>query len=238
MDYHYFKDIINAIYGRHIGYDKRPTFFNIDQTYPSLNEITKHFPEIKKEFYQVLANNTQLPRYHDTDPGEADISGTTQKNWNVFMLYLLGYQVEKAQALCPTLCRLVERIPNLIQAFFSILEPGKSIPLHKGPYMGYLRYHLGIHIPKNQPPEIIVNGQTYTWREGEAVLFDDSWPHEVKNESDDYRAVLIIDVLRPMPLVPHLLNQFVTNVIGRYFYGRKVIKRALQFNEEIKPIAQ
>jgi aspartyl/asparaginyl beta-hydroxylase (cupin superfamily) len=238
MDYHYFKDTINNIYGRYVGYDKRPTFFDIEQTFPYLTEITTHFQEIKKEFYNVLANNAQLPRYHDIDPGETEISSITQKNWNVFMLYLLGYQLEKAQALCPTLSQLVEKIPHVIQAFFSILEPGKSIPLHKGPYIGYLRYHLGIHIPKNHPPEIIINGQPYTWQEGEAILFDDSWPHEVRNQSDDYRAVLIIDVLRPMPLFPHLLNQFVTNVIGRYFYGRKVIKRALQFNEEIKPIAQ
>ncbi|WP_131781695.1 aspartyl/asparaginyl beta-hydroxylase domain-containing protein [Legionella gresilensis] len=238
MDYHYFKDIINNIYGRYIGHDKRPTFFDIAQTFPSLNEITKHFIEIKQEFYQVLKNSGQLPRYHDIDPGEAEISDATKKNWNVFMVYLLGYELEKAQTLCPNLCQLLKGIPNLIQAFFSILEPGKSIPLHKGPYMGYLRYHLGLHIPKNHPPEIIVNNQSYTWQEGKAVLFDDSWPHEVRNQSDDYRAVLIIDVLRPMPFLPHMINQLVTNVFGKYFYGRKVIKRALQYNEEIKPIAQ
>ncbi|STX51308.1 peptide aspartate b-dioxygenase [Legionella busanensis] len=238
MDYHYFKDIINNIYSRYIGYEKRPTFFDIEQTFPSLNEITSHFNEIKQEFNQVLTSSSQLPRYHDIDPGEAEISDTTQKNWNVFMVYLLGYELEKAQTLCPKLCQLLKRIPNLIQAFFSILEPGKSIPLHKGPYMGYLRYHLGLHIPKNYPPEIIVNNQPYTWQEGQAVLFDDSWPHEVRNQSEDYRAVLIIDVLRPMPFLPHMINQLVTNVFGKYFYGRKVIKRALQYNEEIKPIAQ
>ncbi len=238
MDYHYFKDIVNKLYGRYVGFDKRPTFFDIEQTFPSLNEITQHFAMIKNEFENVLANVHKLPRYHDVDPGEADISDTTEKKWNVFMVYLLGYQLEKAQILCPSICGLLKRIPHLIQAFFSILEPGKSIPLHKGPYLGYLRYHLGIHIPQNDPPLLIVNNQPYTWREGEAVLFDDSWPHEVRNQSNDYRAVLIIDVLRPLPLWPHLVNQFVTHIIGRYFYGRKVIKRALQYDEEIKPLAQ
>lgn len=237
MDYHFFKDIINNLYARYVGYDNRPTFFDIEQTYPSLKAVTNHFPSIQKEFEKVLSNTKQLPRYHDIDPGEADISNTTSKDWNVFMLYLLGYQLEKAEHLCPTLCGLLKEIPHLIQAFFSILEPGKSIPLHKGPYLGYLRYHLGIHVPQENPPSIIVNNQPYTWREGEAVLFDDSYPHEVKNESEDYRAVLIIDVLRPMPFLPHLVNQLVTNVFGRYFYGRKVIKRALRYEEEIKPIA-
>ncbi len=236
MDYHYFKDIVNNFYGRYIGHEKRPTFFDIDHTFPALNNITQHVLTIKTEFEHVLASTPQLPRYHDIDPGEQAISATTEKNWNVFMLYLLGYQLQNARILCPTLCNLLDGIPHLIQAFFSILEPGKSIPLHEGPYLGYLRYHLGIHIPKNNPPKIFVNSQPYTWKEGEAVLFDDSWPHEVKNNSDDYRAVLIIDVLRPMPVLPTLVNQFVTNVIARYTYGRKTIKRALQYGGEVKPL--
>lgn len=237
VDYHYFKSKLNRFYAKYVGYDQRQTFFDIDQTFPALNTITRHFPDIKSEFENVLMNKHQLPRYHDVDPGEEAISNTTAKNWNVFMLYLLGYQLQEARNLCPKLCSLLENIPHLTQAFFSILEAGKSIPLHEGPYIGYLRYHLGIHIPKDNPPEIIVNNQPYTWQEGEAVLFDDSWPHEVRNSSDDYRAVLIIDVLRPMPFLPKLVNKFVTNVIGRYFYGRKVIKRAAQYGEKIKPLA-
>ena len=236
MDYHVFKDIVNNFYASYIGHDQRPTFFDIETTYPSLNKITQQVSIIKAEFENVLINTPQLPRYHDIDPGEKAISDTTEKNWNVFMLYLLGYQLQEARTLCPTLCKLIEGVPNLIQAFFSILEPGKSIPLHEGPYLGYLRYHLGIHIPKNNPPQIVVNNQPYTWKEGEAVLFDDSWPHEVRNISDDYRAVLIIDVLRPMSLLPALVNQFVTNVIARYTYGRKTIKRARQYGGEVKPL--
>ncbi|AMP88970.1 aspartyl/asparaginyl beta-hydroxylase domain-containing protein [Legionella pneumophila] len=237
VDYHYFKSKLNHFYGRYVGYNQRPVFFDIDQTFPELNHITRHFPDIKKEFENVQANVKEFPRYHDIDPGESAISNTTEKNWNVFMLYLLGYQLKEARLLCPTLCNLLEGIPHLIQAFFSILEPGKSIPLHEGPYIGYLRYHLGIHVPKNNPPQILVNNQPYTWKEGEAVLFDDSWPHEVRNTSDDYRAVLIIDVLRPMPFLPQLVNQFVTHVIARYFYGRKVMKRAMQYGGEVKPLA-
>ena len=236
MDYHFYKDIINQFFARYVGQHQRPTFFDINQTFPALNQISRHASTIKKEYEHVLLNTPQLPRYHDIDPGEAAISDTTEKNWNVFMLYLLGYQLQEAKTLCPALCSLLQGIPHLIQAFFSILEPGKSIPLHEGPYLGYLRYHLGIHVPEHNPPQIIVNNQPYTWREGEAVLFDDSWPHEVKNESDDYRAVLIIDVLRPMPRIPTLVNQLMTNVIARYTYGRKTIKRAKQYGMEVKPL--
>lgn len=238
MDYHYFKDKLNRFYARYVGHNKRPTFFDINKISPQLQQITQLFPTIKKEFENVLNNTHNLPRYHDIDPGETEISNACEKKWSVFMLYLLGYHVEGADKLCPKLCSALKKIPNITQAFFSILEPGKSIPLHEGPYIGYLRYHLGIHIPADNPPHIVVNKQPYTWRAGEAVLFDDSWPHEVKNESSDYRAVLIIDILRPMPFLPHAINRFVTNVIARYAYGRKVIKRALQHGEEIKPMLQ
>jgi aspartate beta-hydroxylase len=236
MDYHYFKTRLNHLYAHFIDGAKRPTFFDIDTTYPELNTITNAFQLIKAEFEAVIASKKELPKYHEIDPGEHEISNTTDKNWNVFMLYLLGYQLDEARVLCPRLCELLNGIPHLIQAFFSIIEPGKSIPLHEGPYLGYLRYHLGLEVPKNNPPQIIVNNQPYTWQEGEAVLFDDSWPHEVKNTSDGYRAVLIIDVLRPMPIFPRLVNQFVTNVIARYTYGRKTMKRAAEYGTAIQPL--
>jgi len=75
----------------------------------------------------------------------------------------------------------------------------------------------------------VVNGQDYVWKEGEAVLFDDSWPHEVINNSNELRAVLIVDVRRPLPMTADLVNGFVTNVVGRRFYGRPVARKAEQF---------
>jgi aspartyl/asparaginyl beta-hydroxylase (cupin superfamily) len=120
-------------------------------------------------------------------------------------------------------------VPNRIQAFFSILDPGKSVPQHEGPYFGYLRYHLGVRVPAQNPPELVVNSQRYVWKEGEAVLFDDSWPHSVNNQSKELRAVLIVDVRRPMPLIADLCNRFITDVIARRTYGRAVARRAEAF---------
>lgn len=237
MDYHYFKNKLNRFFARYVGAEQRPTFFDINQSYPTLNAVTEQVQMIQQAFQQLLPQVDHLPRYHEIDPGEAEISNHCDKTWRVFMLSLLGQELPEARRLCPQVCDLVQQVPNMIQAFFSILEPGKSIPLHEGPYIGYLRYHLGIYVPKNNPPQIIVNQQPYTWREGEAVLFDDSWPHEVQNHSDDYRAVLIIDVLRPMPCFPHWINRFVTHVIARYFYGRRVLKRTTDFLK-INPIFQ
>lgn len=232
MDYHIFKDWLNRYLAKHVGRDLRPTFFDVESTYPTLNTLTQNFALIKTEFMAAIDAKPKLPRYHDVDPGEHEISNTVDKDkdWKVFMLYLLGHKPAENRALCPETCKLLEGIPNMIQAFFSILDPGKSVPLHNGPYLGYLRYHLGLQVPKENPPCIRVNNQPYTWQEGQAMMFDDSWPHEVINNSTEQRAVLIIDVLRPLPWLPHLVNKAVTYGIAKPTYGRSVSKRVKKFD--------
>jgi aspartate beta-hydroxylase len=229
VDYHIFKSMLNGYLGLHMDRAHRPTFFDIAETYPALDAVTKAYPTIRKEFDQLVAEGLTLPQYHEVDSGERAISSTTPKRWNVFMLECLGYRVALNCQRCPDTCRALDQVPNMIQAFFSILDPGKSVPKHEGPYLGYLRYHLGLRVPKDNPPKIVVNGQDYVWKEGEAVLFDDSWPHEVINNSNELRAVLIVDVRRPLPITADLVNGFVTNVVGRYAYGRPVVRKAERF---------
>jgi aspartyl/asparaginyl beta-hydroxylase (cupin superfamily) len=64
----------------------------------------------------------------------------------------------------------------------------------------------------------------YVWQEGKAILFDDSYQHEVVNKADDVRVVLIVDVLRPMPRVAHFVNRLMTRVVIRYVYAYGVIR--------------
>ena len=231
MDYFRFLAHINRMLFRRIGGDSRPTFFDIDETYPSLNAVTSRYALIRTEFEDVIARTSDLPTYHDIDPAEAPISNTTPKKWNVFLLHLLGRQVAAGEKLCPGTCRIVSGIPGVVQAFFSILEPGKKVPLHNGPYFGYLRYHLGLQVPNVNPPFLRINNQRYRWREGEAVLFDDSWPHEVVNTSNESRAVLIIDVMRPMPVVGSVLNKLAV-FVARRTYARDVIGRLDAYNNK------
>jgi aspartyl/asparaginyl beta-hydroxylase (cupin superfamily) len=225
VDYHFFKSAINAYLHRHAGGDRRPVFHAIECVCAQLNDVTARFEQIKAEF-DAVAQADYLP-YHEVDPGEAEISdaGIPNLKWNVFMLQVAGHRIEENLARCPVTNDVLSGIPNLVQAFFSILDPRKSVPLHEGPYLGYLRYHLGLRVPKYNPPRLIVAGEEYVWREGEAVVFDDSWPHEVVNESDEPRVVLIVDILRPLPPVPYAINNFVTGVIASRTYGRKVASR-------------
>ena len=229
FDYHIFKNVANACFDRYTGGKERPTFFDIAATSPELDGVTAAYPAIRAEFDRLPITPDSLPQYHEVDPGEAKISNTTPKRWNVFILEILGHRLDANRALCPETSRLLDRVPNLIQAFFSILDPGKSIPEHEGPYRGYLRYHLALRVPKDNPPKLVVNGQDYVWKEGEAVLFDDSWPHSVVNSSAETRGVLIVDVRRPLPAVPDLLNRFLLDVVARHTYGRHIARKAERF---------
>jgi len=214
---------LNKLFDRYIGGPNRPVFFDVEQCYPALNEITRNYPIIRQELESILARRDSLPRYHELDASQYNISGRlqTHRDWKVFMLYAMGLKPASNREQCPRTCALLDRIPNLWQAFFSILDPGKSIPPHEGPYKGYLRYHLGLKIPDKNPPTIRVKDRYHTWRAGESILFDDSWEHEVFNESEDTRAILIVDVMRPMPPLPHIANLLVKKVYLRG-YRRKL----------------
>lgn len=219
---------LNLWFRKTAGGDKRPVVFDIDKTVPELREMEKAFPEIRSEFLAASKQVAVMPTFHELDPLQRGISATTPYDWRMFYLYAMGDVAEENAALCPRTVAALKKIPHLFQASFSILDPGKSIPEHDGPYFGYLRYHLGIEVPTDDPPSIRICDHVHTWKEGESVLFDDSWKHEVINNSEERRVVLIVDVLRPMPRRQHLANHFFTFFVIRFVYGRMVLRRLKQ----------
>jgi aspartyl/asparaginyl beta-hydroxylase (cupin superfamily) len=208
---------INRRYAKAAGGENRPAFYDIDNTYPCLRLLDRNYAVIREEMEAVLAYKERIPRPHDIDRSEQYISGSIdpEKSWKMFMLQCPVGAPKANQERCPRTTALIKQIPNLYQAFFSILDAGKSIPAHCGEYLGYLRYHLGLRVPKNNPPSIRVRDQFHTWEEGRSVLFDDSLNHEVYNKSDDLRVVLILDFLRPLPLHLHAVNWTITQVLFR-----------------------
>ena len=86
---------------------------------------------------------------------------------------------------------------NIKTAFFSILPPGKRLNPHVGPFKGVLRYHLGLIVPKEKDKcFILVNGKKKTWKEGESFMFDDTYVHEVRNETKETRVAVLLDIRR------------------------------------------
>jgi aspartyl/asparaginyl beta-hydroxylase (cupin superfamily) len=226
FDYEVLLVPLNRFFDLYTGGNRRPVFFDIDQTRPELRDLDLNFPVIRDELLALLPQKQAIPRYHELDQVQYNISAQvdSDKDWKVFYLHAMGEWPEGNRERCPRTCALLAQVPGLFQAFFSILDGGKSVPAHNGPYRGYLRYHLGLVVPEENPPTIRIKDQFHTWQAGRSILFDDSWNHEVINKSQSDRVVLIVDIRRPMPLVFDGTNRFAQSVM-RMVYGKQILKK-------------
>ena len=226
-------NMINAFIDVHIGCKRRPVSFDVTKTYPSLDELTQRSAEIRREVEAILPYKDCIPRYHEVDGNQKYISSQIDpdKAWRTFMFTSVMRRNDANTSKCPLTGDMVAKVPGVVNAFFSILDPGKSIPAHNGGYHGILRYHLALIVPEVDPPHMRVKDEIHQWREGVAYMFDDSWLHEVTNHSAGVRVVLILDVLRPLPLLPHALNTLALWWMGRSDLYKRVndaIERASQ----------
>ena len=81
---------------------------------------------------------------------------------------------------------------------FASLPPGANLTAHRDPFAGCLRYHLGLVTPNHDDCYILVDGNRHSWRDGEDVLFDETYIHEAHNKTEQQRIILFADMARPM----------------------------------------
>ncbi|MGI9229266.1 MAG: aspartyl/asparaginyl beta-hydroxylase domain-containing protein [Gammaproteobacteria bacterium] len=167
---------------------------------------------IRKELDVLLTQPEKIPNFQDISTDQTNL--TKDDKWKSFFLYGYGYKMENNCKLCPQTTAMVEKIPGMFTAFFSVLSAGKHIPLHRGPYKGLLRGHLALIVP--QPAAdcwIEVGGEKSSWSEGKCIVFDDTYQHRVENNTDGLRVVLFLDILRPLRFPGSWLNRLVLQLI-------------------------
>lgn len=189
------------------------TFFEPD-SYPWVAPVEAEWIAIRKELDALLVHRDEIPNFQDLSEKQKVLTEGDQ--WKTFFLYGYGLEAEENCKRCPETVRILKRIPNMKSAMFSILAPKKHIPPHRGMWKGMLRYHLGLIIPGPQGScRIRVGKEIRTWEEGKSLVFDDSHEHEVWNDSDSYRVVLFVDVLRPVIFPLSALNRTVVWIAAR-----------------------
>ena len=201
---------VDRLIARQSGIGDRPVF--APDTFPWTTRLEADWRSVRRELDEVLQDRNQLPRFQDISEDQARIS--RDDRWKTFFLYGYGYKMPENCQRCPETTRLIESVPGMTTAFFSILAPGKHIPAHRGPYKGVVRYHLGLKVP--EPPEqcwIRVGDRIIHWREGRSLVFDDTYEHEVRNETDGERVVLFMDVMRPLRFPASLVNWLAFHLI-------------------------
>ena len=173
--------------------------------FPWATEIEREWPAIRAELERVLVRKDELPGFHEISTDVATI--THDRDWKTFFFCGYGARSDINIAQCPETWRIVNTIPGLITVMFSILEPGKHIPHHRGPYNGVLRLHLGLIIPEpREKVKIRVGKEFCHWSEGKALIFDDAYDHEAWNGSDKLRVVLFVDFVKPLRFPANLVN--------------------------------
>lgn len=158
--------------------------------------LRDHWRDIRDEAVSVALHGDAAPSLATISPDHRGIAEVDK--WRSFFLYGYGYAIEDNLARCPRTAAIVARIPGLNTAFFSILAPGTHIPDHRGVTKGLITCHLGLIVPTDGDVRMRVHDRIVRWAEGETLVFDDTYRHEVWHEATTTRVVLLIQVERPL----------------------------------------
>ena len=201
--------VVRAIYDSRIA---TPATLDAERYFPHAKLFDERWTEIRDEALAVAGMFKRIPRFHDIMPAQADISANDGRDWRVFIMKAYGVAIEDNLRRAPTLAALLAEAPEVMSATFSFLAPGKHIPEHRGPFRAILRYHLMLSMPNGddgQPACLMhIDGEPYRLADGESLLWDDTYRHEVWNRSDRVRIALLLDVWRKgMPMDVALLSR-------------------------------
>jgi aspartyl/asparaginyl beta-hydroxylase (cupin superfamily) len=185
---------------------------------------------IRQEARALLSHREQIPSFEDIAPTNTP-GQVMDGKWKTFWLIAYGRKLSENCQSCPETTRLIESIPGIKTAFFSILAPGKHLPEHTGPYTGLLRYHLGLIVPRQKEAcRIRVGSKFAHWEEGRSLVFDDTYLHEVWNDTEEERVVLFVDFARPLPFPVSLLNEAVIWLASRSAFVQDIMDNADLWN--------
>ena len=163
--------------------------------FPELDKLRANAAAIREEGLALMAHaRMKSPDQKD----DAGFNSFAKSGWKRFYLKWYGDAHPSAQRLCPRTTELLRGIPSVSAAMFATLPPGAVLNPHKDPYAGSMRYHLGLVTPNDDRCQIVVDGQPYSWRDGEGVIFDETYIHRAENGTDVERLILFCDVARPM----------------------------------------
>lgn len=181
-------------------------------SFPWVSMLEREAPAIRRELEPLIAERDCIPPLGQISPDHGRVAPSDK--WRSFFFEAYGYKLQTNRQLCPATAACLDRIDDLVVAFFSIMEGGTHVPRHKGVSKALLNVHLALVVPN--PPgscRVSVDNEVRYWREGQVLILDDTYPHEVWNDSNELRAILFIQVRRPVGLLGRLLGTvFLTGV--------------------------
>jgi beta-hydroxylase len=195
-----------------------------------IREIEPQWQTVRQEFGRLFPQ--VLPTAQHISEEQARI--TTGQQWKTYVFHAFGRQVTENCARCPETTRLLQRVPGMTTAMFSVLAPRAHIRAHRGVFKGVLRYHLPLVVPR---PESLcglrVGDEIRHWSEGTSLVFDDTHDHEAWNNSGETRVVLIVDFLGRLPFPLNAMNHGLCRLIGISPFVQNAIDKIAEWNKRV-----
>jgi len=181
--------------------------------FPELQPLVDQWQTIRDEAAQLQQDGAIRAADKHNDAG---FNSFFKTGWTRFYLKWYDGPLPSAQQFCPKTVALVESIPSINAAMFTVLPPGARLVKHRDPFAGSLRYHLGLMTPNSPDCFIEVDGESYWWKDGEAVMFDETFIHYAHNQTDTTRVIFFADIERPLTNpVARWLNRFFKGFVMR-----------------------
>lgn len=193
--------------------------------FPELSVLQENWETIRDEALKLRAAERikAADKYNDLA-----FNSFFRRGWTRFYLKWYDQYLPSAEEMCPKTVALLKSIPSINGALFAAMAPRSELNRHRDPFAGSLRYHLGLVTPNSEQCRIYVDGEPYHWKDGEAVLFDETYIHHAINDTDQERIILFCDVRRPM-------RNRITDAINR-FAADHVVRASQTQNTETEKI--
>lgn len=123
------------------------------------------------------------------------------KIWAVYLYTTMGVALQPVRGQCERSYELIRSLPRVCidypwgDALLSVHSSQAHLKAHCSVDNLRVRCHLGLQVPEGC--EMRVGSEIRQWEEGKALLFEDSFEHEVWNRGSTRRAILILDFWHP-----------------------------------------
>lgn len=198
--------------------------------------LRDNWQTIRDEAIAVALRGVAAPSLATISPDHRAIARVDM--WRSFFLWGYGYPVDDNLARCPRTAALVGQIPGLNSAFFSILAPGTHIPDHRGVTKGLITCHLGLVVPRDGDVRMRIDDRIVRWAEGETLVFDDTYRHEVWNETGGTRVVLLVQFERPLRQPGKAIADLFLRIVRRSAFVQEARSNIASWNEAVKRLEQ
>ena len=196
--------------------------------------LRDHWETIRDEAVAVALQGEAAPSLATISPDHRSIAEVNK--WRSFFLWGYGFPIDENLARCPKTATIVEQIPGLNSAFFSILAPGTHIPDHRGVTKGLITCHLGLIVPRDGDVRMRVDDRIVRWAEGETLVFDDTYQHEVWNDTDGTRVVLLVQFERPLRNPGKWFADFFLGFVRRSAFVQEARENISSWNAAVKQL--